>query len=152
MSADIALEEDVDMESGDELEELRNKSTRRRGRGLEDPQRKRLAHKFDSIANTGNDEVQRSVEGWIIFVTNIHEEAAEDDVRDKFVEFGEVKNMHFNLDRRTGYAKGYAIIQYEKKEHAQAAIEGLNGTPFLDQELKVDWCFVVDKSSKKRRG
>uniref|UniRef100_A0AC34QJW5 RNA-binding protein 8A n=1 Tax=Panagrolaimus sp. JU765 TaxID=591449 RepID=A0AC34QJW5_9BILA len=135
------------------VEELRNKATRKRGRGLDDPQRKRLAHKFDTIANVGNDEVQRSVEGWIIFATNIHEEASEDDVKDKFMEYGDVKNIHFNLDRRTGYAKGYAIVQFEKREEAEKAIKELNGSTFLEQELRVDWCFVVDPGrTKKRRG
>uniref|UniRef100_A0A914Z213 RNA-binding protein 8A n=1 Tax=Panagrolaimus superbus TaxID=310955 RepID=A0A914Z213_9BILA len=143
-------EEDIDMED-DDLEELRNKATKKRGRGLDEPQTKRLAHNYDSLADDGRGGPQRSVEGWIIFASNIHEETPEDDLRDKFAEYGNVKNLHFNLDRRTGYAKGYAIVQFETEKEAEAAIKGLNGQELNDQELRVDWCFTRKaKSSKKR--
>lgn len=93
----------------------------------------------------------RSIEGWIVLVVNLHEETSEEDLQDTFAEFGAIRNMHLNLDRRTGYVKGYAFIEYAKRAEADAAVNEANGTTFLGQQIEVGFAFV-NPPQKERDG
>jgi len=138
-----------------EISSLKSKATTRKGRGFVGGNERERYKKFDSINVTHDDspdsEAQRSVEGYILICTGLNEESHEDDIQSKFVEYGEVKNLHLNLDRRTGFLKGYALIEYETFKEAQAAKIGLNGTELLGSAITVDWAFVKKPKGHSRR-
>eukprot|EP00906_Rhabdomonas_costata_P011461 RCo016335 len=124
----------VEKDSGDRVVKGRGGAKTERSRGT-----------FDAVQQPSSSEqvnAAKSIEGWIIFVTNVHEEAQEDDLHELFSEFGEIKNLHLNLDRRTCFVKGYALIEYGSFSDARKAVAEMNGMEFMDQVLSVDWAFM----------
>merc|ERR1719152_796631 len=133
----------MDADYDEDVPEERPAGRRVKGRGGNDDD-DRYAGKsgqFDTLDEDGGDGPARSVEGWVIIAAGVHEEAQEDDVFEAFAEFGDIKNLHLNLDRRTGFVKGYSFIEYESKREAEAAIKGMNGASLLESKLRVGWAF-----------
>lgn len=135
---------DVDYED-DALEEgARPAGRRMKGRGGEEDDRYAgKAGKFERLDDDDDETgAARSIEGWVIIVSGVHEEAQEDDIFEAFSEYGDIKNLHLNLDRRTGFVKGYAFIEYENKQEADVAIKSMDGNTLLDHKLDVSWAFA----------
>jgi RNA-binding protein 8A len=85
-----------------------------KGRGFReekdsDRQRRLSSRDFESLGSDGRPGPQRSVEGWIILVSGVHEETQEEDITNAFGDFGEIKNLNLNLDRRSGYVKVWSF-------------------------------------------
>ncbi|KAK3828914.1 MAG: RNA-binding domain-containing protein [Benniella sp.] len=155
----------IDLSAGDDLQdeemaETQEVTIRRKGRGFQsEDQRGDGVHgsSFEKLrANDDNSSgnAMRSIEGWIVLITGVHEEATEEDIQEHFGEFGPIKNVHLNLDRRTGYVKGYALIEYEEHSQAKAAIEAMNGRAILEQTVNCDFAFVKPtvNDDRGRRG
>lgn len=82
----------------------------------------------------------------MLFIRGVHEEATEEDVSEFFSEYGSVSNVCVNMDRRTGFVKGYALVEFKIFEEANNARENLNETSLLNRTVYVDWGFTQASS------
>eukprot|EP01028_Stygiella_incarcerata_P011489 TRINITY_DN651_c0_g4_i1.p1 TRINITY_DN651_c0_g4~~TRINITY_DN651_c0_g4_i1.p1 ORF type:complete len:178 (-),score=72.12 TRINITY_DN651_c0_g4_i1:198-731(-) len=109
--------------------------------GIESAERHK-GYTFEDVEQTSIDGPARSVEGYVLFVTGINEEADDMMIQELFGDYGAIKNLHINADHKTGFRKGYAFIEFEKLEEAQSALRALDNTEFLEKTLRVSFAFM----------
>jgi len=69
-----------------------------------------------------------------IFVGNLPWSATNEELEQKFAEFGEVKSARIIMDKMTGKSKGFGFVDMDD-EAALKAIAGLSGTKWGEREL-----------------
>lgn len=73
-----------------------------------------------------------------IYVGNLSYSTEEQHLENEFSKFGTVVSCKLITDRETGRSKGFAFVEMEDGEQAQAAIEAMNGTDLDGRNLRVN--------------
>jgi len=85
-----------------------------------------------------------------IYVGNLSQQAKEEDLREAFEAFGNVKSVNVIKDKFSGVSKGFAFVEIEAKSEAQAAIQELNGSNLKGTNIIVNE--ARPKSNNRRTG
>lgn len=85
-----------------------------------------------------------------VYVGNLSYNTTETTLRALFAEHGEIESVNVITDRDTGRPKGFAFVEMDTEEAAQAAISALNGKAVDDREIRVDK--ANPKPARDRRG
>ena len=73
-----------------------------------------------------------------LFVGNLSPDTTGDELRALFSEAGEVDSCHLITDRDSGRSKGFAFIEMNTQDIANAAKEKFNGRDLHGKPLKVN--------------
>jgi len=74
-----------------------------------------------------------------IRVTNLSEDTTEDELKQLFRPFGDISRTFLAKDKITQKSKGFAFINFKHREHAQAAMDSLNGKGWEYLILNIEW-------------
>lgn len=84
-----------------------------------------------------------------IYVGNLPYQLTEDELREAFLQFGEVSSVKIISDRDTGRSKGFGFVEMEVQSEAEEAIKQLDGAALKGRNLKVNQ--ARPKDDKPRR-
>merc|ERR1712156_1023422 len=108
-----AMDEDAEFED-DKISKLKEKAKKRKGRGFDSRLGDRVSdgdYERIEVDGSGEPGPQRSVEGWILFITGIHEEAQEDDAAKDDLDGGELLGQTISVD--------WAFVKGPRKGHGR---------------------------------
>jgi RNA recognition motif-containing protein len=72
-----------------------------------------------------------------LIINYIPTPVSEEELKQLFVQYGEVESARIILDRETGQPKGYGFVKFMSEESAQEAIRKMNGFEIHNKRLKV---------------
>jgi peptidyl-prolyl isomerase E (cyclophilin E) len=73
-----------------------------------------------------------------LYIGGLADEVDEKILNGAFVPFGEIVDIQMPLDYATGKHRGFAFIEYEQVEDAQAAIDNMNDSEIYGRTLRVN--------------
>ena len=73
-----------------------------------------------------------------IYVGNLSYNAKEDEIKQAFEAYGQVKLVSVIMDKQTGASRGFGFVEMDSSTEAQAAIDGLNNQDFQGRKLIVN--------------
>lgn len=84
-----------------------------------------------------------------IYVGNLSGEISEEDLREAFEAFGQVRSVTIIKDKFSGESRGFGFVDMPTKAEAQSAMTSLKGKELKGQVLKVN---EARPRSKRPRG
>ena len=88
-----------------------------------------------------------------IYVGNLDYEITEEDLRDIFEEYGEVKSVKIIFDRDSNRSKGFGFVEMQQHEDGQKAIDELDGAELEGRTMRVNMARQrEDRRGGNRRG
>lgn len=73
-----------------------------------------------------------------IYVGNLPYSATSEELGSSFAQYGAVISARIVMDRETGRSKGFAFVEMDSDEEADAAIQALNGADYLGRTIVVN--------------
>lgn len=72
-----------------------------------------------------------------IYIGNLPYEVVQEELTAVFTQYGVVRSVHIPTDRETGRMRGFAFVSMGAEAEETAAIEALDGSEWMERELKV---------------
>ena len=87
-----------------------------------------------------------------LYVGNLPYSTRDADLEELFAQYGTVVSTSVINDRDTGRSKGFAFVEVETKEAADAAIEALNGKDYGGRNIVVNEARPMGDRPPRREG
>ena len=73
-----------------------------------------------------------------IYVGQLPYSVTEEELREMFLQYGEVSSLNLIMDKYSGQSKGFGFIEMPNNSEADQAIKGLNKSMLKGREIKVN--------------
>jgi len=81
-----------------------------------------------------------------LYVGNLNYSTDSATLENLFAQYGEIASVNVVTDRMTGRARGFAFVEMESEDAAEAAKSALNGSELDGRQLRVDTAMERDPS------
>ncbi|MBF2067712.1 MAG: RNA-binding protein [Calothrix sp. C42_A2020_038] len=82
-----------------------------------------------------------------VYIGNLSHEVEDNDIRQFFLQYGDVKRILLSTSQKTGENRGFAVVEMETDNEEVTAINALKGTEWMGYSLKVNKAKTIADAS-----